>query len=220
MTTNYEDLGYVEITFTNASKDADWVAWRVYRRLTAGPGNWELVEETRVNQSNYSIKDYLPKSNVQYQYAVVQVALRSGGEVESNYTASSSVTPSSTHYWLIVPSDPSYNYRIWHVIEDAFHDDVQAEIIELIGRGRKVDTATSLGYQGSLRFEIRGQGGLSPRTQRLAIEDLHRSLLEVYLRTPFGDVFRVSSPSINIERIAGVGPFEYVDCALDYTEVR
>lgn len=220
MTTNYQDLGYVEVTFTNASKDADWVAWRVYRRITTGPGPWELVNETRVNQASYSIKDYLARSGVQYHYAVVQVASRSGGEVESNYNASAPVTPTSTDYWLIVKDDPTYNIRLWHVVSDSFSDEVQTQEHEIIGRGRKVDIGTSMGYSGSLRFEVRDMGGQSARAQRLALEDLQRqTVFDVYLRNPFGDVFQVSTPSISVERVAGVGMNEYVDCQIEYREV-
>jgi hypothetical protein len=218
--TNYQDLGYVEITFTNASKDADWLAWRVYRRLSTGPGLWELVYETKVDQANYSVRDYLAKSGVSYHYTVVQVANRSGGEVESNYVASSVVTPLSTDYWLIVKDDPSYNVRLWHVIADSFQDEVQTTQHALIGRGRKVDIGTAMGYAGSLRFEVRDVAGQTARTQRLLLEDLQRqTIYDVYLRNPFGDVFQVQTPSLSIERVPGVGIAEYVDCEFEYIEV-
>ncbi len=218
--TNYQDLGYVEITFSNTVKAADWYAWRVYRRISTGPGAWQLVTELRVDQASYSVKDYLAKSGVSYHYTVVQVALRSGGQVESNYTASSIVTPVSTDYWLIVKDDPTYNVRLWHVVSDSFRDEVQTAEHQLIGRGRKVDIGSAMGYAGSLRFEIREMGGQLPRVQRLALEDLQRqTTYDVYLRNPFGDVFQVQSPSISIERVAGVGTNEYVDCEFEYREV-
>lgn len=218
--TNYTTLGYVDVTFTNSTRASDWVAWRVYRRL-ATPGAWELVEETRIDQASYSIKDYLARSGVAYEYTAVQVANRAGGEVESAYTATGSVSPTSTDYWLIVEDDPSFNIRLYHVVADTFRDEVQSEEHELIGRGRKVDIGTSLGYTGTLRFEIRDIfGGLTARQQRLNLEDLQRqTIYDVFLRNPFGDVFQVHTPSMSVERIAGVGMAEYVDCEFEYREV-
>jgi PKD repeat protein len=219
-TNNYSTGSYVEITFTNASRESDWAAWRVYRRL-GSTGAWELVDETRVDQASYSIKDYLARSGVGYQYTGVQVSNRSGGEVESAYSASGTVTPSSSDYWLLVPDDPSFNIRLAHVVGDSFRDDVQSEEHELIGRGRKVDIGTALGYSGTLRFEVRDiYGGATARAQRLSLEDLQRqTTYDVYLRNPFGDIFQVHTPSLSIERIAGVGMAEYVDCEFEYREV-
>ena len=218
--TNYGSAGYVDITFSNSARQSDWIAWRVYRRLDS-TGAWVPVEETRIDQANYSIKDYLASSGVGYQYTAVQVATRSGGEVESNYTPSSTATPTSTDYWLIVEDDPSFNIRLYHVVSDSFRDEVQSEEHELIGRGRKVDIGTALGYSGTLRFEIRDiAGGPTARQQRLNLEDLQRqTIYDVFLRNPFGDVFQVHTPSLSIERIAGVGMAEYVDCEFEYREV-
>lgn len=218
--TNYTTAGYVDITFTNATRATDWIAWRVYRRL-ATTGAWELVEETRIDQASYSIKDYLARSGTGYQYAAVQVSNRAGGEVESAYTPTGTVTPTSTDYWLIVQDDPSFNIRLYHVIADSFRDEVQSEEHELIGRGRKVDIGTSLGYSGTLRFEVRDiSGGPTARQQRLNLEDLQRqTTYDVFLRNPFGDVFQVHTPSMSVERIAGVGMAEYVDCEFEYREV-
>ena len=74
-------LGYVLVDWSNATADAQLVAWRVYRRETDSTV-WDLIAEY-TDQSVKQHKDFLIKSYETYIYSVTQVANRFGSNLES-----------------------------------------------------------------------------------------------------------------------------------------
>jgi len=62
-------------------------------------------------------------------------------------------------------------------------------------------------------------GQYSGRQQRLNLEELKRLRRAVYIRTPFGDIFRASTGNISVTRIPGTGRTEFTDIEIPYTEV-
>lgn len=222
----YETLGYITITWTNASKDGAWIAWRVYRRTIGGdaflpgaPSPWELLYETSEDQTVYTYNDWAAPVGLQVQWAVVQVANRFGSEVESLYPASTPIIPIAADYWLIHPTDETKNLKL-HVNADDFVPEREEEAILIIGRGRHIERGTKAGVRGTLRAKIRRDNLLTPTQQRMRLEQLQDEDVVFKLRTPFGHVWDVSISNIPMSRIAGVGSEELIDIELTYSEVK
>lgn len=131
-----------------------------------------------------------------------------------------SVTPGSTHYWLIHPDDEAKNMQLHQVVSDSMSEEYQQESFVLLGRpGRKVDYGDRMGREGSLSAQLRDRPGYTARQQRQDLEELRAERRELFLRNPFGDVWQVSTGNLQISRVPGVGAHEYVDISIPYTEV-
>lgn len=224
--TAYDLNGYVTITWSNTVMDADFVAWRVYRRTLGGdpfapsdPSPWLLIYETQDVQADYEIHDWEAPSGELTQWAVVQVAQRFSSNVESPYPASPTVVPVSTDYWLLHPDDETKNLRL-HVVGDRFLPEREQTIIQLIGRGRRVEWGTNYGVSGVLQAKIRRDNTLTPTQQRKRLEALQSELIAYKLRTPFGHVWQVALANIPMTRTPGVGTEELMDIEITYNEVK
>lgn len=218
MTTNYDTLGYVEITWNDNDRDASWYAWRVYRRQA---GVALLIGETLVDQASYEFRDYLADSGATVEYTVVQVADRFGTYVESAYVWSDPVVPTSTDYWLVVSNDGAdwqSNTRLHLVRADAFDDEYEESTHKLAGRGRQKEYGTYFGKSGEISCQL-FDGATTARAQRLALEALKARQIDVYLRTPFGDIWLIATGSLRFERDAGVGTREHGGLSFTYEEV-
>ncbi len=218
ITSLYNTSGYVKLEWTNSGVDPNFVAWRIYRRTVSPTGEWVLVMENTNNVATYEYHDWLAASTVAYQYALVQVATRFGQAVESGYTPSSNVTPSDDRYWLVHESDETKNLLL-HVTSDDFQPEVEQETMQLIGRGRRREFGTEWGATGSIAGKIRNDGIDTPSNQRIKAEAFARGFTSFYIRTPFGDVWRVTVATIPMSRVAGVGMNEMIDVQLDWEEM-
>lgn len=216
--TNFSEFGYVNVSWNNSTKDAAWYAWRVYRRMANPTGAWELLAELTDDQTVYNYHDWLARSGHTYQYSVVQVAYRFDQVVESQYLASAQYTPVDSSYWLINPDDETMNVRL-HVNSDDFDEEIEEATINLIGRGRRKEYGTNYGYRGTIAGTIRRDIYLTPSQQRARLESMRQSLASFYLRTPFGDVWKVTSGELKLSRVAGVGSEEMMNFTFDYQEV-
>ena len=214
----YDQFGYIEITWTNADKDADFYLWRVYRRRTGG-GDRVILYETAEDIASYSYKDYMAESGQGYEYSVVQVADRFGSLVESTRVWDS-VTATSESYWLIDPTDETYNTQLKIVTADSYTTEYEEEIVHVLGRGRHRDTGDRIGVSGSLTAQLYDTaGGPTARERKQQLETLRERGIDLYLRNPFGDVVKVSIGAPQIERMAGVGNREFVTVQLEYLEM-
>lgn len=217
----YEDSGYIRVQWDNATRDAAFMAWRVRRRIAGSTDAPALVYETGLDQSNYTFDDYAAGSNILYEYFIVQVASRGGVGAESTYTNGKTVMGTSTKYWLVHKTDNSKNILLHHVSDEDFSDEYETNTMTLIGRGRKVDIGTYLGYSGTLSAKLNDkQGGMTARQQRMQLEDLKRRRESIYLRTPFGDVFLVNLGNLQFKRVPGVGMHEMLEVSIPYEEVK
>lgn len=79
----YETEGYVEIAWTNATRDSEWVRYAVYRRR-AGETEWQLAAEYTDDVASYTFRDQLIPANTNFEWAVTQFATRAGILVESH----------------------------------------------------------------------------------------------------------------------------------------
>lgn len=64
-----------------------------------------------------------------------------------------------------------------------------------------------------------GTGYYTARQQRQALERIKARKTWVYLRNPFGDLWKVAPGDISTQRISGVGKSELVDVSMPYQEV-
>lgn len=217
---NYEDYGYVLIEWDASSPDADFYAWRVYRRVV-GDASWTLIYET-LDDAIDEYRDYQPLSGEIQEWAVVQAALRFGSVVESAYNSSGSYTPVSTHYWLIHPTDNTQNIKLQHVTADEFTEEYEQEQVVVIGRGRHTDFGTRIGFTGTVTaslFDMETGPAYTAREQREIIRAAKDTLDFMYLRNPFGDLWKVSLANIAFSRVAGVGMRENLTVTIPYSEV-
>lgn len=212
----FTNFSYVNATWTNASKDANWAAWRVYRRK-AGTTTPELVYETSLDTASYAYADYLAASGQAYEYSVVQVANRFGTPIESVYNWST-ITPSSPDYWLIDPLTTQV-IRLLNVTSDSYTEAYESQVYNVIGRGRKVDYGDRWGLDGSMTAKFYDDSTFTARQRKQQMETLKAARRNVYLKTPFGDTYSVAVGDLQVSRVAGVGLREFVEVTIPYQEV-
>jgi hypothetical protein len=227
---NVENEGYLSLTWNDVNRDTDFFLWRVYRRLSEvneafaviEVGEWEPVYDEYITAATYEYRDYFAPAGKQAEYRVEQVVNRFGDLLESETVTVVAAVPASDGYWLIEPLGPDGTadaFRISIVTGDSYSDEYEEAEFTVIGRGRYVDRGDALGVKGQLDCQFRNTGGTTARQKKRRLETLKRENRNLYLRTPFGDVYRVSVSNISVSRIAGVGQSEFVDVGIPYSEV-
>jgi len=216
--TQHDALGYVRLQWTNANKGANWYAWRVYRRLTGATG-YTLLKEYVADVANYDFHDQSVPENTSVDYSVVRVHLVGAVPTEEAHTPTIGVTAVGSYYWIEDVVTESQSLRLSGVTADSFQKERDKEVLKLLGRGRKVDRGTTYGVEGTLSLQLRDSNGLTARQQLKKLELLAEDPDFVYLKNPFGDVYKVVIGDPSVERLSGVGLSEYVDVSLEYTEV-
>ncbi len=213
----YEEQGFIRVDWNPLVHDDDYRIWRIYRGnlFQAFTNSYTLVAE--LDEGPFD--DYSAPANETSYYAVVQVANRFGVDIESGKVPYEIAT-SGTHYWIVSNDNPTLSMRLPHVTADSYSEEYERESYVIKGRGRKVDRGVRMGVTGSLTAELRDiPEGLTARQQRQNIMILQSLIGDVYLRNPFGDVWKVSPPSISVERVPGVGIKEIVRLTIPYEEV-
>lgn len=214
----YYTEGYVLVDWSQMQPDSYFLEWHLYRKL-ASDDNWDLVAVYPNSNSN-TYHDWLAQSGESYQYAVTQVADRSGLTFESALPGNpTTYTPISDNYWLINPEDESQNFLLYNVSEDSYSDEIEAETYVVIGRGRRTDYGTYLGKSGSINAKLRDKPTVTARQQKATLETIRKSRATYYMRDPFGNLLQVQLGTLSVSRIAGVGRSEFVDVSFAYTEV-
>lgn len=217
-TTDFATDGYVRLEWDDTGVLVDFYSWRLYRRL-AGDIVWEgPIYETTDNVASYTFDDYFANENVGVEWGLTQVTQVSSVQTEQPYTIISD-TPASEDYWILHPTDETLNVRLYHVTEDTYHDEYEESMMLLIGRGRKKDQGTNFGVSGSLTADIRDQSGETAKEQKAKLEALKESQSDLYLRTPFGQVWNVTLGQLEFTRTAGVGLREFGSMTIPYDEV-
>jgi hypothetical protein len=227
---NDDDDSYIRISWDPSVAEIGFTSWGIYRRddiidpVTKNIYQAGVSKEVgRVYSGQGSeFRDYLAPSGVRTTYAVRQQVTRANGFlVESENEVSAAAVPQTDGYWIIDMSDRDNpeTTKLHLVVADSFTDeDEEAEFI-IIGRGRHVDKGESLGPKGTLDIQVRHTGGIPARAKRLKLLEIQRRKHAVYLRNPFGDVFLVSTSSMSVGRLAGVGVSEFCDVTIPYSEV-
>jgi hypothetical protein len=218
------------VSWTNSAVDINFIAWRVYRRYMVPAivdldsdntaNTWVLLYETTVNQTNYSYKDYLMPLNKSVDYAVVQVADRFGSLIESPLASITTVTNTASRYYFIpqVAVGTIASYEAGNITDDSYTDEIESEVIHVIGRGRQVQIGDDLGVSGTLTIQLRNPAGNRP--DREFIQYLASSKnLGVWMKNPFGDVKLVKFQNVGVKFIPGTGSTEMSDLTVPYIEV-
>lgn len=221
-----DTAGFVSVTWRDATADAAFINWKVYRR-ELGKQAWTLLKTiTDVNTREY--RDYLVVAGVSYSYAVTQTATRSGEPVEGpvgfrddygNIVPEGRTTTAPiSMYWLIDSVDGSFSVGLPGVNSDSPTLEFEDASYTIIGRGRHVDYGDELGYSGSLTVKVRNPEPIS--TIRQKVETLRRRKRTLYLRTPHGRLIAVALGNIGWSPLAGAGEFDMGDMTIPYMEVR
>lgn len=202
------------IDWSTATADAQWNGWRVYRKNVTDTA-WVLqFSTTTVATRTYD--DWLAPSTEPCEYAVTQTTTVG---TESALVTSGTILVSNDKYWLVHPTLPSMNFKFFSVTSDDYEDEVEVAAVNLIGRGRRVEHGDSFGIKGALSAQLTDQVGSTARQQVKAIKALRDIEADMYLRTPFGDVWHVHPSALSVSRIAGVGQREFCTVDLEYTEI-
>lgn len=230
-TYNQEDFGYVKVVWAETTIDADFRGWAIMRRdhlidtgtgadLEVGP--W--VEIDRVNDSGiFEYHDFYAPSGYKVDYDVLQIVDRFGDQVKSAFSAGISVQPRSEGYWFIVPNNDTSipdAFRLSSVTADSYNDEYEETFMTIIGGGRRQELGQHLGPSGTLTAQLRDSAGQSARQKKRRLEVMkEQGVTNLFMRTPFGDLYRVGVSNLGIQRIAGVGTSEFVDVTVPYMEV-
>ncbi len=230
---NYDSLGYLSVSWSGASPDADFYSWEIEREdslldVNTGSvlsvGGWVNIGSLYVNTPAGNVfYDYTAPSGYRVRYRVRQVAFKFNTEVVSTYTTSTTVDPVTGSYWLIAGTNGAtatvFTFQFSIVTGDQFTHEKESQTFVLMGRGRYNERGTDLGIKGTLQCQLRNTGGTTSRQKKLALEAYRDAHLSASMRTPFGDQYRVVLGDISITRVAGVGREEFCDVAIPYEEV-
>ena len=211
--------GYVLIDWAGTVPDNYFTAWKIYRR-EEGEVEWDLIE-TINDTSVYQYHDWLVPSVNNYQYMVTQLADRSGFLLESPIDEDAQYHfASSDDYWFIDPDDETLNVRLYNVSGDDFTDEVETNAYHVKGRGKRVNFGDYIGTNGTLKVGIRPRTGVSTRQQRANIKAIMLGRGWVYMRDPFGNIYKIAIMGVSGGRIAGTGNEEELsDLTIPYQEV-
>lgn len=147
----------------------------------------------------------------------------SASRYTNEYVGQNTAYPMSDGYWLIEPESPDKEasaFILDYVVSDAYTDEWEEEEFTVVGRGRHVDRGEHLGLKGSLEIQVRDTAnGRTARQKKKRLEVMKEENRQLYLRTPFGDVYRVYAGNMSVSRLAGVGKAELVDVTIPYSQV-
>jgi hypothetical protein len=214
-TSSYSEQGYVRVTWAGTTS-ANHYSFRVYR-LDPTANDWTLIRERTDLAQTFSYDDYsAPNGTV--QYAVVEVTVSGNNRVEQTKTPQT-VTLGSGYYWLVHPTDNSKSIQLRDVKSDEFGMEREVEVLKLMGRGRKIDVGDNWGRTGAISARIYNRPDRTARQIRQDIEAAKDTNQYYFLRTPFGDMWKIWFDDPKFSRLAGVGTSEFVDLSFNYYEV-
>jgi hypothetical protein len=180
--------GSLNLTW-DQSVDSTFVRYNVYRRQSSGSA-WSLLT-TISDKTKKSYFDFSAAVGVTYQYTVTQTALPSGShEVDSDIAAATVVEARNTsdNWWIVVENNQALAVELY-VDTEARTQPYQEETFEPFGRNRKVIVRyAQYGVEGNISSVI----PLDETAVKLSILKKIAELTDpVYLKTPFGDVYKV-----------------------------
>lgn len=226
-----EPGGYVNVTWSDVADD-DFYSWNLYRKddlinpytgEVLEPGVYKLIYREFETAASYTFRDYFAPSGYRSIYMMRQQINLNDQMIESTNGNTAITRPESDGYWLILesPIEGTADVFKFNVNDDSFTDEQEESEFVVVGRGRVVNRGEDLGPKGTMTSKIRDSGttGRTARQKRLMLLDAQKTLRKVWLRNPFGDVFRVSVSQMNVTRIAGVGLSEFCDVSIPYSKV-
>lgn len=228
---NTEAEGWVEVTWSNSANDANFVYYIIYRRddlinpytgAVLATGATKVVGYQYGSSPTNTFKDYTAPSNYKVNYLIHQVAQVNTVEIESTNSTYTTVQPVTDGYWLITTDDQGNTidaFKLSIVTGDSYTNEQEEAEFIIQGRGRVVNKGQVSGMKGSLDAQLRDTGIYTARQKKQKIETIAEGVGNLFLRTPFGDIFRVNVSQVAMTRIAGVGGAEFCDASIPYSEV-
>jgi hypothetical protein len=80
-------------------------------------------------------------------------------------------------------------------------------------------TAGQIAYADQITWAVADYTGKTARQKRLDLLDFQSRNAPLYLRNPFGDVWKVNVSAMQVGRLSGVGVREFVDVQIPYSQV-
>lgn len=212
--TQFSELGYIEVSWDSAS-DESFLKWRIYRRVEGG--EFEVVHESEDPMIS-TFRDWFAPAQSTYEYSVVQVVERYGEEIETELTVPVAGYASHGSYWLLDELTPENSVRLYNVSGESFKPNKERAEFIVVGKGRHVEVGENIGRSGTLTAKFRDDEVTTARQKRILLESMLSNLGPVYLRNPFGDIYRVSLADPDYTRVVS-GPDEFIDLSINYSEV-
>lgn len=170
--------------------DANFTKYNIYRRLFGSGAQFTLL--TSISDStvlNYT--DYSSGVGVKYEYKITQTSQPAASNpVDSDIDAATPVTAASEsdNWWIVYEGDESLGVELYVDSENRTNP-YQEEIFEPFGRDRKVIVRyAQFGVEGSISTYIPND---ETSVKMPKIKLLFGLSLPLYLKTPFGDVYKV-----------------------------
>lgn len=228
----FDTAGPVTILIDTSTIDANFQGWLVERR-DVGDDEWSEVLTTLLTDAWVRVADYGAKADVAQEWQVVQLANRYGTTIRTDDADLDPVecTPPAGRYWLITDENTAVGdstapaisllaaetSMVVHVVADQYTDATEQAVIQIVGRGRKVEFGTDLGVAGQLEAQWWGTSTLTAREQRLAFEEWRSLQTSAVLRNPFGQAFTVAIPDVSLTRL--IAGSELANVTIPYVEV-
>ncbi|URG17393.1 minor tail protein [Rhodococcus phage Mbo2] len=215
---DYNNLGYVTVSWPSADPDPFFMEWRIYRRLK-GTEEW-ILGGTVSDPEVFTFRDWLIAGAGEFEYAITQAAYRFGAIVESVFPdLPESAYIYSDSYWLIAPDREELNVRLHSVTGDKFTERRESSEYVIIGGGRRKNLGTREGKEGNLTATVRPSQNATCSQQLESLRTLEEENRWCIMRDPFGNTTKISLGEISADRIPGVGNDEFADLDIPYSEV-
>ena len=181
--------GTLKLTWDQTA-DANFTKYNIYRRLFGSGAQFTLL--TSISDStvlNYT--DYSSGVGVKYEYKITQTSQPAASNpVDSDIDAATPVTAASEsdNWWIVYEGDESLGVELYVDSENRTNP-YQEEIFEPFGRDRKVIVRyAQFGVEGNISTYIPND---ETSVKMPKIKLLFGLSLPLYLKTPFGDVYKV-----------------------------
>lgn len=186
-----EELSHIQLNWgASTLSDTDFYRYRIDRRLS-GQTVWTTLS-TISNKATTQYKDASGGQGVAYEYqVVVQKNIPGDAPLDSdNNIVVSAMLESDV--WFVIgnenPEDEVHSFEL-PVAEESHTRPIQQEVFEPIVKNRKkVARGNVLGYEGTLDLVWNSSERTTAKTQ---LDFLATNFGPHYLKSPFGDVWRV-----------------------------
>jgi hypothetical protein len=174
----------------NQSSDASFVKYNIYRKTSNTADNFTLVTSIDDIQT-IDYVDFSSGIGAKYEYKITQTSQPAGSNaVDSDIDATPAITAASEsdNWWIVYEDNESLGVELYVNSEDRTNP-YQEEVFEPFGRGKKVVVRYGqYGVEGNISAYIPHD---ETAQKMLKIKELFALAVPLYLKTPFGDVYKV-----------------------------
>lgn len=215
---NYQDQHEVVLTWDDSgAAPANFYSVRL-KATNLETGVQRLVQQD-LFFGHHTVTDRFAESNISITYDTYVVTNDGVNPEVETHDRTLTITTVGDDYWLIHPTDSSQTVRLFHVTADTYTEEHEDNVLNLIGRGRKVDTGETWGVNGSLTAQLRDRPTPTARQQKVSLLKARNDKVALTLQTPFGDSWQVFLKDIAFARVGGSATNEFIDATIPYLEV-